>query len=350
MKIYYYHTRPIAEALEEWRMRRHPGHILYGLTHFGRNGIGCVLYPYRKISSRLWLMLYTLRAVLLCKEEYDVLYGTSYRGLELVVFLRALGLFRKPVAVWHHQAVPVSHGWLKGKISAFFYKGLDCLFFFSRQLMEDSLQSGKVPPGKMHLVHWGADLEFYDALAGGQGQDAEFISTGKEHRDFETLLEAFSTLHARLDVYSPPANGSVRYEATLDKFRNFPNIRVHYVDGIIPYDLALKVAGAKVVVIPCSDLSYTVGLTTLVEAFALGLPVISTRNPKFEVDIEKEGAGLWAEYKDAESWRSAVRRLQENPDEARLMGRRGRLLAEQTYNLESYTKELSEVLTSLTGE
>ena len=29
MKIYYYHTRPIQEALDEWKNHLHPGHILY---------------------------------------------------------------------------------------------------------------------------------------------------------------------------------------------------------------------------------------------------------------------------------------------------------------------------------
>lgn len=39
MKIYYYHTRPIQEALDEWKNHLHPGHILYGLTHFSKHGI-----------------------------------------------------------------------------------------------------------------------------------------------------------------------------------------------------------------------------------------------------------------------------------------------------------------------
>lgn len=106
MKIYYYHTRPIASALKEWKEHTHPGHILYGLTHFPKNGIDPVLHPYKHFTSRWKLMWYNLHAILRCKENYDVVYGTSYRGLELLIFLRALGLFRKPIAVWHHQAVP----------------------------------------------------------------------------------------------------------------------------------------------------------------------------------------------------------------------------------------------------
>ena len=163
MKIYYYHTRPIASALKEWKEHTHPGHILYGLTHFPKNGIDPVLHPYKHFTSRWKLMWYNLHAILRCKENYDVVYGTSYRGLELLIFLRALGLFRKPIAVWHHQAVPQSKGWLKNLLSRLFYKGIDCMFFFSKALIDDSLKTGKVKEKDMYLIHWGADLDFYDA-------------------------------------------------------------------------------------------------------------------------------------------------------------------------------------------
>ena len=153
MKIYYYHTRPIASALKEWKEHTHPGHILYGLTHFPKNGIDPVLHPYKHFTSRWKLMWYNLHAILRCKENYDVVYGTSYRGLELLIFLRALGLFRKPIAVWHHQAVPQSKGWLKNLLSRLFYKGIDCMFFFSKALIDDSLKTEKVKEKDLSLVH-----------------------------------------------------------------------------------------------------------------------------------------------------------------------------------------------------
>ena len=153
MKIYYYHTRPIASALKEWKEHTHPGHILYGLTHFPKNGIDPVLHPYKHFTSRWKLMWYNLHAILRCKENYDVVYGTSYRGLELLIFLRALGLFRKPIAVWHHQAVPQSKGWLKNLLSRLFYKGIDCMFFFSKALIDDSLKTGKVKEFIPKLPH-----------------------------------------------------------------------------------------------------------------------------------------------------------------------------------------------------
>lgn len=61
---------------------------------------------------------------------------------------------------------------------------------------------------------------------------------------------------------------------------------------------------------------YTVGLTTLVEAFALGIPVICSRNPNFEMDIDKEEIGITVAYDDVEGWINAIHRIADHPEEA----------------------------------
>ena len=110
--------------------------------------------------------------------------------------------------------------------------------------------------------------------------------------------------------------------------------------------MATEVCRSRFVVICCQDFPYTVGLTTLVEAFALGLPVVCTRNPKFEMDIEKEGVGIYVDYNDVEGWKQAIRYLYTHPEEAQQMGANGRKQAEREYNLEHYSRELSQILTT----
>ena len=151
MKIYYYHTRPIQEALDEWKNHLHPGHILYGLTHFSKHGIHPILHHYRHFASRIRFSLYNFFEIIRCKEPYDLLYGTSFYGLELIIFLRAFGLYRKPIAIWHHQAVVRNFNKLKNLISRFYYRGIDQMFFFSQTLIEDSLKSGKVNAGQVQV-------------------------------------------------------------------------------------------------------------------------------------------------------------------------------------------------------
>lgn len=346
MRIYYYHTRPIQEALEEWKAGRHPGHILYGLPLFGKNGVECVLHRYKDISRRWALSLYTAKEILCCRTPYDILYGTSFRGLEIIILLRALHLYRKPIVLWHHTTVKRSGTRWKEWLSRFFYRGIDRMFFFSRKLIEDSIRSKKTRAERMKLIHWGPDLDFYDKVTQDVRREGNirsgFISTGKENRDFPTLIDAFSTLPYPLDIYTTKGFGHINYEETIRHHALSPQTKVHFTGGIRPYDFALAVARKSCVVICCLNFPYTVGLTTLVEAMGLGLPVISSRNPNFGIDIDKEGIGITVAYGDIKGWTEAAEYIASHPDEARRMGEKSRRLAEERFNLEIFTKEIAE--------
>ena len=346
MKIYYYHTRPIQEALDEWNNKRHPGHILYGLPLFPRLGIQCILHQYRFFGSRFMLMLYTTKEVLLSYKHYQAIYGTSFRGLELIIFLRAMGIFRKPIICWHHTAVTASSKKWKERLSRVFYRGIDKMFFFSKKLIDDSIKSKKVDSHKLQLIHWGPDIPFYDNIMSETPTTERngFISTGKENRDIATLLKAFASCQQQLDVYIPEACGPLRYKDIVENIIYQNNIQVHYTDGIIPYELAKLVAQKSCIVIPCLDFSYTIGLTTLVEAWALGIPVISTRNPNFEIDIDKEGIGITVAYGDVKGWIDAIEYLSTHPTKAQEMGKKARLLAEQRFNLDIFSREIADTI------
>lgn len=351
MKIYYYHTRPVQSALGEWEKHVHPGHILYGLPLLPDQGIECILHAYQSFHSRWKEMLYTTWQILSCRESYQVLYGTSFRGLELIILLRALGLYRKPIVVWHHTALRKSANRIKESISRFFYRGIDHMFLFSRKLIADSIATHKVPASKLQLIHWGPDLAFYDHLLQEMPsrQPEGFISTGKENRDVDTLLQAFCATEEPLDLYIAPANGPVNYRQTIESFGLPDTVHIYYTEGIIPYLLAQKVATKRCIVICCMDFPYTVGLTTLVEAFALGIPVICSRNPNFEIDIDREQIGITVAYNDVAGWIDAIRYIADHPEEAQRMGANARKLAEERFNLKIFTQEIAETLRQLSG-
>ena len=132
-----------------------------------------------------------------------------------------------------------------------------------------------------------------------------------------------------------------------DSIRNLEikeNIDLHFGERLMPYELALLVAQSQCVCICCKQSNYTVGLTTVVEAMALGLPILCTRNPQMPMDLEAEGCGIYLEPYDREGWERAIRYITEHPEEAREMGRKGRLLAEKYYNVEQCAKEVAEII------
>lgn len=346
LTIYFYHTRLTRESYEEWKNYKFPGHILYGLPLLEKYGIHSVMHKYKFFPSRLRLMLYASKEILFCKEKYEVLYATSFRGIELIILLRALGLYRKPIVIWHHTAIVKAAKPWRESISRFFYKGIDKMFLFSRKLIKDSLKTSKATANKLKLIHWGPDLPFYDHLLAEMPdrQTSGFISTGKENRDVHTLLQAFAATEEDLDLYIAVTCGNINYEKIISEFALPDSIHIHYTDGVIPYELAKIVARKSCIVICCLDFPYTVGLTTLVEAFALGIPVICSRNPNFEIDIDKEGIGITVEYNDVQGWIKAIRYIADHPEEARRMGANARKLAEERFNLEIFSKEIAESL------
>ncbi len=365
MKVYFYHTQNIQYCLRRMAEGEFPSHFLYGACHLADNGIDVVYHRSPKHElSRLKTALYTAWRVLTCREHYDALYATHYKGLELVVLLRALGLFRKPIIVWHHQPIVKSKSRLRELLGRFFYKGFDRLIFFSQKLVDDSLKAPKADPKKLVVGHWGADLAFYDKIKAELKAEQispshpltispshpltpspSFIATGKEQRDQPTLIEAFNRTGRHLILYigiNPNPNVPNPNLEAVERCAPADNIDVVKICGLLPYEIAREVAKADCVVICCHRTRYTAGLTTVVEALALGLPIICSRNPQIPVDFDRLGCGISVEYGDVEGWQRAVEYIATHPDEARLMGERGRTLAEQMFNDERCAKEVAE--------
>ena len=110
--------------------------------------------------------------------------------------------------------------------------------------------------------------------------------------------------------------------------------------------LAQRTAECRCVMIPLmkDHINYCVGLTSIIEAMAMGKPIISSPNPYSPVDITKEKIGLVADSE--EEWVAAIKYMQDHPAEAEAMGQRARRLAEEYYNVNSTAKLLDEVLQS----
>ena len=88
----------------------------------------------------------------------------------------------------------------------------------------------------------------------------------------------------------------------------------------------------------------------MVEALALGLPMVCSRNPQIPIDFDREGCGISVEYGDVEGWQRATSYLASHPDEARRMGERGRQIAEERFNDRQCASEVAAVLKEATAQ
>ena len=338
-RVYFYHTQDTMRIVREWKEGKFPGHFLYGALQLEQYGFDIIWHDQIHIYKRVQDTLKATWKILTCRKHYDVLYATHTRGIEPIILLHAMGLYRKRIVVWHHQPIVKAKNSLREALARLFYRGMDHMIFFSEKLMHDSLQSQKADPARMSMVHWGADLAFYDSLKPDGTQPCLFISTGKELRDYKTLTEAFNNTGQPLTLYTA--------KEQREAFKNLEvkdNIDLHFGTRLMPYELSLLVAQSQCVCICCQPSNYTVGLTTVVEAMALGIPILCTRNPQMPMDLEAEGCGIYMEPYDTAGWERAIQYIISHPEEAKEMGRKGRLLAEKYYNVEQCGREVAQLL------
>lgn len=342
MRIYYYHIVDIRVVLDNWKVGRYPSHLLYGAPQLEKRGYEVVYHKGKPHLQRWKQTLATTIEVLRRYRQYDCIYASAFRGLEIIIFLRALGIFRKPLYVWHHQPIVKAKNPLRELAARLFYRGMDELFFFSQRIVDESLRSAKANPKRMHIAHWGADIEYYSRISRPNVITNNFISTGIEMRDMETLVAAFNATGKPLDIHVCEEYNGTNYRELFNRLQCKENIHVHFVTGNAHGVLSQRVAEAMCVVICCKETNYTVGLTTLVEALALGKPLIISRNPQIPIDIDSEKCGITVDYGDIEGWKKAIRRIADNPDEAQAMGQRAKLLAERLYNIERCADDVAK--------
>ncbi len=327
-----------------------PPHFLYGATKLERHGITVVWHKTRLGLPRWQQMCYTAWQLLTCRERYDAVYATHYRGLEVIVLLRALHLFRKPIVVWHHQPIITAPQRLREYGGRLFYKGFDHLFFFSEALLRASQQTQKVAARRMSVAHWGMDIPSWadkEEASRRNGEGMVFVSSGKELRDIETLFAACNSVGATLEVFISERNGDMDYGSLLRRLPHGDNIHIHLQTHLAPYEIARGVQRADCVCICCHQSKYTVGLTTLVEALALGKPIICSRNDNYPFSVAREGCGIEVPYYDVAAWQQALTFMQQHPQEARSMGRRAQALAREQYNDSRCAADVAAVLLHL---
>lgn len=344
MRIYFYHNQNINLMYKEWKSGRYPAHFLYGASHLHKYGVDVIMHKFKSFGSSTKLAFYVAWQILTCREQFDVIYAASTHGLGLVMFLHALGIYRKPIIAWQKQPLTTYD-----IISKTIYKGADKMLFYSQKLANESVKSGAITPDQAQVIHWGCDLDYYDKLMFFNNEYSTnhrgFISTGKDRRDMATLVRAFSATGQPLNIYVASQAYGDNYLTTLNDLRPSSNVKVTFIKGNIPAELAQKVWQAQYVVICLQETNEPVGFTTLIEAMALGLPVICSRNNALPFDVEAEKIGIGIAYYDSVGWEAAIRYITANPEAAAEMGKNGRRLAESTYNIENCTKEIASLLT-----
>lgn len=347
MRLAFVNNYPMDKAWEDWVNRRCPGQHLWGVTHLHNFGIEVDILQHSRlgflkmVGKRVFGDVDQQMRLFLARNRYDVIYSASQYNIRILAWLRYMGWFGVPIiSIVHH---PLK----KSFLNRLFLLGHDRLLWLSRRFADDARRSFGGLDRKSTTVKWGVDLDFYDfhSETRTETREVSVLSAGKCHRDYDTLVHAMKRIgHASLRIYcSQDSVPTVRC-----------NDRVEVIAGeslgrnAISYDkLVGEYMRTRLVAVPLKEVKGLAGLTSLFDAMAMGKAVVMTRNPGVNIDIEKEGFGIWVEPGDIRGWEDAISMLLSNPKKVGIMGKRARSICESRFSLEGFSGHLAEIVAEL---
>lgn len=275
MRILYIGTPHTYQLYKEGK---NPSHWLYGAVEMEKEGHQVI---WEKETSSL---LNDIKLILKFNPDLIFIPNLNIRNHLLLLCFKRISLVKKPIIAYLHHT-PKS-----GKVSilySFLLKALNHCFFLSAKTMEETVQRGYIKQDKCSEPGWGADMDFYNRVEKSDGD--YFISTGKENRDFDLLIEVFKETKAPLKIITAQSHGGNDYTDLKKKCASIPNIEVIITEnsGNVYPMMVKEMANAKALVCPLrkNRLNYCVGLSTITDAEGLNKPLIITRNSYHDISI-----------------------------------------------------------------
>jgi len=265
-------------------------------------------------------------------------------GIPLVL-LRRVGLVRRPV-VYTSIGLPERLVQLRGKPMRRLYKGAlrraAAILAYSEheaQWLRDWLGPGGPP---VVFLPFGVDVEAFHPDS-GRAPKTDVVSVGADpRRDFDLLLEVASR-HPEL---------SFRIVAPAERARSLAPFGANVE---LEIDLSLdeardRLADARVVALPVRENSYSGATTVLLQAMALGKPVVVSRTAAISSGYELEdGVNCrLVEPGDAEALEQAILETLTGADAGLALGTRARQTVERSFSWERYDDALWQVLSGVT--
>ena len=268
-------------------------------------------------------------------------YGAVFSNGENVGIPLALLLGTRPREIAH---VTIGHRLSTRKKQVFFQtlkaqRRLDKIFVYAQSQYDWGVDRLGLAPETVSLIPFHADDRFYRPLTRPVNPN-QICSAGLEWRDYPTLIEAVGgmpDLSVKLAAASP---WSKHKDETADRALP-PNVDARRYDYL---GLRALYAESSFVVVPLYETDFQAGVTTILEAMAMGKAVVATRTAG-QTDVIEDGEnGLSVAPGDVEGWRRAITRLREDDGLRERLGRNARRWVEGHATLDRWADRIAAAL------
>ena len=194
------------------------------------------------------------------------------------------------------------------------------------------------PSERVYLVRHFVDQLFYSPRA---AEEDTICGVGAEMRDYPTLIEAMRgtdlRCHIAADHVRIPHRIRLAADRTVpaDKLEIPPDAKITIARKTLP-ELRELYAHSRFVVVPLLPSESDNGVTVILEAMAMGKPVVCSRTHG-QVDVIQDGVtGIYVPVGDPLALREAMLSLWNEPQLAHAMGARARAYVEQHHTLDQF--------------
>ncbi len=342
---------PLETVWNEVQRKEKPDHHLFGINYFQQQGYEVKILPFQNLQflktinkiftkSRFPVPVGDLNqqwSALRCLNKADLIYTPCQTQSYILSYLRALGLVKKPIVCLAHHPLNIGRlAWFREPFLKLLLKGTDAFPSLSKEVANTINQLANTSQ-KSCALGWGPDADFYPSTSSrGRG----VVAAGRTGRDFDTFGIAASQTSTQVHIICLENSVTQLFPT----FRNNIRVSIQPEEGYMKYpELIENYANARVLAIPLLPGRILSGLTSLMDALGMGKPVIMTRHPLIDLDIEAAGIGIWVDSGDVQAWRNAIQFFEDHEDEAIKMGKRARNLVEQGINSVSFADQAMKI-------
>jgi glycosyltransferase involved in cell wall biosynthesis len=298
------------------------------------------------------------------RREYRAIFTDGeHIGIPLALMLKLSGSRTPHITIGHRLTATKKRPffrWLRVQTH------ISRIVLHSRRQIELAVDRLGIPRESVTFVPYQVDTEFWRPQP--VVEERLICSAGLEFRDYPTLVKAVEDLEVRV-VIGAASHWSKRHN-TATRTHKPSSVEVSSFDYFALRELYARSA---IVVVPLDDIDFQAGVTTILEAMAMGKAVIVTHSvgqtdviedrrtitrghaPRARpesllrrfaelADLHLEPSGFYVPPGDPSALRRAISYLLERPDERARLGAAGRLTVERLMRIDQFVERLNDLV------
>lgn len=303
MRILAINNYSLEKCLENSKKGIMPAHHTWGCDYLSLKGHDVKFMYFNNsggVKKRLSNMLFCLRNISFF-NQFDIIIAFANPIIGWCALFKKVGLIKSHLYTLVHHCSRFME----------LYEEYDKIFFLSERIQKMTQDKYPKLSDKMFFLEWGPDLPFYEStyqkMLCNNKTELIFISTGKTCRDLNLVTSVCKKMNLPLIVITDKVDSSHSAIESGQKGKN----------AISYQELLNYMSQSTVSLIPIDAKRSRLrlcGLTSFLDALALGQPIIMSDNTNISVDIEGLEIGLVYQAGNEADLTKKLNYLSEHPE------------------------------------